>query len=137
MEEKHNPGKKTPSWLKSLVLLAAALGCLLPVVLFGWLQFQSRATDPINKVKRHESPIGGQAIDKTILEFVREEGLEVAEDGFKPSWGAEETEKDVWIVSYVFEVGRKATWISWEVNLKSGKITPRDGLARKLWNGEQ
>ncbi|MBN2168510.1 MAG: hypothetical protein JW738_04640 [Actinobacteria bacterium] len=128
--------KKMSSWLKTLVLLTAALALLLPVGLFGWLQFQSRATDPINKVKTRESPISGETIDKTILEFIREEDINIAENGFRPSWGAEEIEKDVWIVSYVFEVGRKATWISWEVDMNSGNIIPKDDTADALLNGQ-
>lgn len=122
--------------IKALVLSAIAVACLVPVALFGWYQFRSRATHPINKVKNHTTPISGKTIDSTIPGFLRDEGVAVAEEGFKPSWGAEEIENDVWVVSYVFEVGRKATWISWEVDMESGSVTPRDELASELWDGK-
>lgn len=123
-------------WTKALLLLLAAVICLAPVLLFGWYQFKHEAADPTQRVKKHESPLSGKPVSETILGFVKEQGVEIAQDGFKPTWGAEEISKDVWIVSYVFEVGRNATWISWEVNMKSGRVLPKDNLARELWYGK-
>lgn len=128
--------KKKPPWLKSSLLLLAAVACIVPVLLFGWYQFKHETTDPLEKVKTHKSPLSGKQISDTILDFINEKRIEIAEDGFKPSWGAEEVSKDVWLVSYVFEVGRNATWISWEVNTRSGRVLPKDDLARELWYGK-
>ena len=61
--------------------------------------------------------------------------MEIAREGFKPRWGAEETEDDVWVVSFVFEVGREAQWVSWRVYEDSGRVQPVDEVARELWEG--
>lgn len=120
-----------------MLLISAAIVFLAPVLFFGWYQFKNRAEDPIEKIKDHFIPGIEETIGEVILDFAERKDLDVEREGFKPSWGAEEISKDVWLVSYVFEVGRDATSISWEIDMKSGTVQPKDELAAELWFGRQ
>ena len=117
------------------ILMIAAITAITLVAGFGWLQFKRRAERPVKIVKNHAIPGTDVTIGEGISNFVADKGIKIASEGFKPSWGAEETDKDVWVVSYVFEVGRQSHWISWKVYPKSGRVLPRDVLARELWDG--
>jgi hypothetical protein len=118
---------------RSAVLFIVAIAAIALVAGFGWRQFGRRADGPIEIIKKHAIPGTDVTIGEGIENFVADRGIKVATQGFKPSWGAEETSKDVWVVSYVYEVGRQSHWISWKVYTKSGNVLPRDALARELW----
>jgi len=118
------------------VLVIAAAVAIALVAGFGWIQFRNRARGPIETVKVHAIPGTDVTIGEGIGDFIADRGIKVATDGFKPSWGAEQTSNDEWVVSYVFEVGRRARWISWKVNPESGEVVPRDDLAGELWKGQ-
>ena len=130
--EKERKGRR-----RVALYLAIALACLLLVGTFGLYQFAFRAKGPIQEVKSHRVPRTGETIEEIIEPYLRSKGQEIATEGFKPSWGAEETSPGVWLVSYVYEVGREARWISWEVDTRRGRVKPRDGMARELWEGKQ
>lgn len=115
------------------VLAAAAAVLLALVVLPGWYQWSHRARSPIDLVKGHFSGETGAAIGESIEQYLRSEGTEIVSEGFKPSWGAEETGGDVFVVAYVYEVGRDARWVSWEVDTATGEVRPLDDTARELW----
>ncbi len=119
----------------TIICTAAGAVCLAAVALLGWYQFGHRAATAIDRVKSHRVPGTGKTIGESVEEAVRSHGYEVVAEGFKPSWGAEETQKGLWVVSYVFEVGREAHWVSWKVDTRSGEVTPRDSVARELWYG--
>jgi hypothetical protein len=125
-------GKKHSGWSIAL-LLAAAFLAIAPVAGFGWYQFADRAQRPIDIVKAHKIPGSDSDIGDGILDFVKGKGVKVVSEGFKPSWGAEETGSGVWVVSYVFEVGRESRRLSWQVYPKSGRVLPKDALASELW----
>ena len=72
-------------------------------------------------------------IGEGILDFLGESGIKVVNEGFKPMWGAEEKDSGVWVVSYVFEVGRQSNRLSWKVDTRTGRVTPLDNLAQVLW----
>ena len=121
---------------RSTVLYAAfGIIAVLLVTGFGWYQFAHRAAPPLDVVQTHPVPGTDTDVRERILDFVHGKGIKVVNEGFKPTWGAEETAKDVWVVSYVFEVGRESHWLSWKVYPKTGKVVPLDSLARELWNG--
>jgi hypothetical protein len=117
------------------ILVIVAIAAIALVAGFGWHQFSRRASRSIEIVKTHAIPGTDVTIGEGIQNFVADRDIKVAADGFKPSWGAEETLKDVWVVSYVFEVGRQSHWISWKVYPKSGSVLPCDALAHELWEG--
>jgi hypothetical protein len=121
--------------LKALSIAAVGVASLLIVLFFGWFQFSHVAKRPIDVVKLHAIPGTDTTIGEGIENFIRDKGQEIVREGFKPRWGAEETEKDVFIVSYVYEVGREAHWISWRVAMPSGRVEPLGGWARELWDG--
>lgn len=123
-----------PPW-KIAVSIAIAVVLLFAVAFFGWYQFAHRASDPIELVKEHRIPGTGESIAEGIEEFLEDGGLEIAREGFKPSWGAEETSRGVWVVSFVYEVGREAQWVSWKVYEDSGRVQPTGEVARELWDG--
>lgn len=104
---------------------------------FGWYQFRERAHVPIDIVREHKLPGSNISVEERIDGFLREQGIKVNQEAFAPRWGAERKEGDVWIVSYVFEVGRDATWLSWEVDIASGEVRPMGRLARELWFSEK
>jgi len=122
--------------LKALLLAAVGIVSLLVVIIIGWYQFSNVASRPIDLVKQHAIPGTDTTISEGIDNFIRDKGQEIVHEGFKQRWGAEETEKDVFIISYVYEVGREAHWISWRVTMPSGKVKPEGGWARELWEGE-
>jgi hypothetical protein len=121
---------------RTAIMVGVAVVCIALVAGFGWRQFNKRAERPIEIVKTHAIPGTDVTIGEGINNFVADKGIKVVTTGFKPSWGAEETSKDVWVVSYVFEVGRQSHWVSWKVYPKSGNVIPRDALARELWGNE-
>ena len=122
--------------LKALLLAAIGIVALLIIVFLGWYQFSNVAKRPIDLVKQHAIPGTDTTIGEGLENFIRDKGQEIVHEGFKPKWGAEETEKDVFIVSYVYEVGREAHWISWRVTMPSGKVKPEGRWAHELWEGE-
>jgi len=128
-------GKKSAR-LKAIALAAIGVVSLLLVVFFGWYQFSHRAKGPVELVKQHAIPGTDTTIGEGIENFIRDKGAQIVREGFKPSWGAEETGKNVFKVSYVYEVGREARWISWRVTLPSAKVKPEDEWARELWEGD-
>ncbi len=124
---------------RGVITVALVLGALVLILLvagFGWYQFRHRADAMIEVVKSHAIRGTDMNIAEGILDFVEDSGYKVVTDGFKPSWGAEEVSDGVWVVSYVFEVGRRARWISWKVDQGTGEVVPRDRLARELWEGD-
>ena len=125
---------KSSRWLIAL-FVCIALFALLLVAGLGQFQFSHRADLPIRIIKSHAVPGTDVTIGERILDFIKGKGIKVVSEGFKPSWGAEETGRDVWVVSYVFEVGRESRWVSWKVYPKSGKVIPRDEMAGELWEG--
>ena len=131
-ESRDVEGKQRRGWRIALLVTAAFLAVAL-VAGFGWYQFARRAERPIGIIKTHAIPGTDTNVEEGILDFVKGKGVEVVSEGFKPSWGAEETASDVWVVSYVFEVGRESHRVSWQVYPKSGRVLPRDALARELW----
>ena len=118
-----------------ILLIGIALVALLFAAGLGWYQFRQRAEAPIGIVKSHAIHGTDSNIGEGILGVIKDRGIEVLGEGFKPSWGAEEIAGDVWIVSYVFEVGRRSRWISWKVYYDTGRVVPLDGLAGELWGG--
>ena len=136
-EENTDSDAKAKNGRHIAVLVIAAVVCVAVVAGFGWKQFKRRANRPMEIVKAHAIPGTEITIDEGILNFVADKGIKVATDGFRPSWGAEQTAKDEWVVSYVFEVGRQAQWISWRVYPKTGRVVPGDDLAGELWEGRQ
>ncbi|MFH1149705.1 MAG: hypothetical protein V1748_04450 [Actinomycetota bacterium] len=118
-----------------LTLVVAGLVCIVLVGAAGWYQFAHRAGEPIEVVRTHAIPGTDLTVGEGIYDFIREQGIEIVDLGFKPSWGAEEVADGVWMVSYVYEVGREAHWVSWKVYEGSGKVVPQDDLARELWGG--
>jgi hypothetical protein len=116
-----------------LTLMVAGLLCVVMVGAAGWYQFARRAKEPIEIVRSHAVPGTDINIGEGIYGFIRDRGIKIVDEGFKPSWGAEEVADGVWMVSYVYEVGREANWISWKVYPGSGKVVPQDDLARELW----
>lgn len=108
---------------------------LLSLGFFGYYQFSRRAATPIDLVKKHRIPGTGENIEEGVESFLEDGGVEISRQGFKPRWGAEETGDDVWVVSFVFEAGREARWVSWRVYEESGKVLPVDDMARVLWEG--
>lgn len=128
MREEPGPSSRTRA-----ALAAAAAVLLVLVVLPGWYQWSHRARSPIDLVKGHFSEETGAAIGESIEQYLRSEGTEIVSEGFKPSWGAEETSDDVFVVAYVYEVGRDARWVSWEVDTATGEVRPLDDKAWGLW----
>lgn len=120
---------------KTLAMVVVALALAVILGLFGWYQFSRRAEGPIDVVKQHRIPGTDRTIGEGILDFIEGEGVELASNGFQPSWGAEETGEDVWVVSFVYEVGREANWVSWEVDMRNEEVKPEDRMARELWEG--
>lgn len=118
-----------------ILLIGIALVALLLAAGFGWYQFGHRAEAPIGIVKSHAIHGTDLNIGEGILGVIKDRGIEVLGEGFKPSWGAEEIASNVWIVSYVFEVGRRSRWTAWKVYYDTGRVVPLDGLARELWEG--
>jgi hypothetical protein len=118
-----------------ILLICIALVALLLAAGFGWYQFRRRAEAPTGIVKSHAIHGTDLTIGEGILGVIKDRGIEVLGEGLKPSWGAEEIASNVWIVSYVFEAGRRARWISWKVYYDTGRVVPLDGLAGELWEG--
>ncbi len=118
-----------------ILLIGVALVALLLAAGFGFYQFGHRAEAPIGVVKSHAIHGTDLDIGEGILGVIKDRGIEVLGEGLKPSWGAEEIAGNVWIVSYVFEVGRRSRWVSWKVYYDTGRVVPLDGLARELWEG--
>ncbi|MDD5747760.1 MAG: hypothetical protein PHP64_01690 [Actinomycetota bacterium] len=75
-------------------------------------------------------------IGEGIEGFIEDRGVKIVQGGFRPKWGAEETRKNIFKVSFVYEVGREADWVSWEVDTVSRKVKPLDLLARELIYGK-
>jgi len=121
--------------LRIAVSVGIAAVLLFAVAFFGYYQFAHRAGPPMDLVKEHRIPGTGETIEEGIEAFLEDGGVKIAREGFKPRWGAEETEDDVWVVSFVFEVGREARWVSWRVYEDSGKVQPSGEVARELWEG--
>jgi len=117
------------------LLIGGAVLSLAIVLTIGLFQFKHEAAKPISIVKG--LPIHGTdvTIGPGILNFIKSTGTKVVNEGFRPTWGAEQTGADTWVVSYVFEVGRQSHWVSWVVNTKTGSVSPRDQLARQLQQG--
>ncbi|MBU1669701.1 MAG: hypothetical protein KKF41_03005 [Actinobacteria bacterium] len=118
-----------------LTLVVAGLLCIVLVGAAGWYQFAHRAGQPIEVVRTHAIPGSDLNVGEGIYDFIKDRGIEIVDEGFRPSWGAEELGDGVWMVSYVYEVGREAHWVSWKVYERSGKVVPQDDLARELWGG--
>lgn len=121
---------------RTALLVSAALGALAVVSMLGWYQFNHRAASPIDMVRARAVHGTDATIGEVILEFVKDRGTEVTVENFTPSWGAEETGEGVWVVSYVFEEGRRSRWVSWRVHTGSGKLVPLDAVARELLEGD-
>ena len=116
------------------ILLPVAILLLGMVVAFGWYQFSRRAGRPISMVRDLETRGYARTVGKRIDEFLKEKGVEVAQ-AFEPRWGAEELrnkEGECFVVSYTYEEGRTAESISWEVDLRTKEIHPRDAWAKEL-----
>lgn len=131
----NNKDRRDGTGRRVTVLVITATVCIAVVAGFGWRQFKRRADPPIGMVKEHAIPGTEVTIGEGIEEFVTDRDIKVADEGFKPSWGAEQTSNDEWVVSYVFEVGRQSRWISWKVYPKSGKVLPCGDFAEELWEG--
>lgn len=116
-----------------LTLVVAGLLCVTVVGAVGWYQFAHRAKKPIETIRYHAIPGTDVNIGDGIYSFLESKGIKAATEGFKPSWGAEELADGVWMVSYVYEVGREAQWISWKVYTRTGRVVPQCDLARELW----
>ena len=124
-------GKKAGSGAR-ILLIGAAVLCVVLVFLIGFYQFRSRAEGPIDEVRKRPIPGTDETIGEGILDYLLDRGIPVVSEGFKPTWGAEEVGDGEWVVSYVFEVGRQSRWVSWEVRPDRGEVVPRDDLARDL-----
>lgn len=133
--ERKNKGGKGPR--HTVWLIAGAVICLLLVAGFGFYQFSHRAAAPIDLVKAKTIKSTGAPIGKGILDFIKAQGIKVVSEGFKPTWGAEQISRDVWEVSYVFEVGRQSHWATWTVNTRTGSVQPRDALASQIQQGKR
>ena len=118
------------------LLVGGAVLSLAIVLTIGLFQFKHQAARPISIVKG--LPIHGTdvTIGQGILDFLKATGTKVVNEGFKPTWGAEQTGGDRWVVSFVFELGRQSHWASWVVNTRTGSVTPRDELARRIQQGK-
>jgi hypothetical protein len=128
-----NSERKSSGLKTELVLISLGLLFLAGVSLFGWYQFKHRTNAPIDLVKEHVVETGGATVGDTIQTFIEGKGVVIVSRGFKPSWGAEETSDNAFIVSFVYEVGREANWVSWKVDLESKQVTPLDDWAAELW----
>ena len=128
-----NAESSRPVW-RTVVQVGIAAVLLFAVAFFGWYQFAHRAKAPMDLVKEHRIPGTGETIEEGIEAFLEDGGVEIAREGFKPRWGAEETGSNVWVVSFVFEVGREAQSVSWKVYADSGEVRPSDEAARELWD---
>jgi len=126
-----NPGVRTG------LMLGAALLCIALVACMGFFQFRSRAGDAIDMVRSLELGRTGTTVGDGILDYLKDSGIEVVSEGFKPAWGAEQVGNNRWIVNFTFEEGRQATWASWTVDTRSGKIAPRNDLARGVQRGSR
>jgi len=122
-------------WRTPLLVCGAVLSLAI-VLTIGLFQFKHEASRPISMVKGLSIRGTDVTIGEGILDFIKSEGTAVVNEGFKPTWGAEQTGTDTWIVSYVFEVGRQSHWASWVVNTKTGAVSPSDGLASQLQKGK-
>ena len=122
-------------WRRTALYIAIGSVAILLVAVFGWYQFGHRGKAPIDTVKSQAMFGTDMTIGEGILSFLGESGIKVVNEGFKPTWGAEETAGGVWVVSYVFEVGRESNRVSWKVDTRTGRVTPLDNLARVLWEG--
>ena len=118
------------------LLVGGAVLSLAIVLTIGLFQFKHQAARTVSIVKG--LPIHGTdvTIGQGILNFIKSTGTKVVNDGFKPTWGAEQTGSDRWVVSFVFELGRQSHWASWVVNTRTGSVTPRDELARRIQQGK-
>ncbi len=115
------------------MLAAVAVVLLAAVALTGWHQWSRRAASPIDTVRKHRSEATGASIGESIHAYLLSAGTEIAEEGFKPAWGAEELEDGSFVVAYVFEVGRDSCWVSWRVHPGTGEVEPLDDTAGELW----
>jgi len=120
---------------KTVLLVAGALVALALVIILGAYQFGHRAQGPIDLVKALRVSGTDVTIGSSILDFVKERGIKVVSEGFRPTWGAEQVSDRKWVVSYIFEVGREARWASWRVDTVTGGIEPANELARQIQNG--
>jgi hypothetical protein len=130
--------KRFASWAvrwRTPLFIIGALVSLALVVGLGMYQFSHLSGVPIELVKSR--PVHGTDtnIGDGILDFVKSQGVKVVTEGFKPTWGAEQASDDVWVVSYVYEVGRQSNWLSWRVNTRTGSIVPRNALSRRILDG--
>ncbi len=123
--------ERSPRRLVALALAAAVL--FAAVAVLGWYQWSHRAASPIDLVKEHRSEATGTTIGSSIDSYLRSEGTEIVEEGFKPTWGAEEMEDGDFVVAYVYEIGRDSRWVSWRVDPVSGEVEPLDQTAWELW----
>ncbi len=123
--------ERRPLTLLALAVAAAVL--FAAVALPGWYQWSRQAASPIDLVKEHPSEAAGTTIGAGIDSYLRSEGTEIVEEGFRPTWGAEEMEDGTFVVAYVYEVGRDSRWVSWRVDPGSGEVEPLDQAARELW----
>lgn len=121
--------------MRALLFASVAIVCLFLVVIFGWYQFSHLARHPIEFVKQHTIPGTDITIGEGVENFIHDKGVKIVREGFRPTWGAEETKKNVFVVSFVYEVGRESHWISWRVTTPSGKVEPEGDWARELWEG--
>jgi hypothetical protein len=118
---------------RTVLYIAIGIVAILLIAVFGWYQFEHRTKAPIDTVKTHAMYGTDITIGEGILDFLGESGIKVVNEGFKPMWGAEEKDSGVWVVSYVFEVGRQSNRLSWKVDTRTGRVTPLDNLAQVLW----
>ena len=134
--QKQKPEER--SWAvrwRTPLLIGGAILSLAIVLTIGLFQFEHQASRPISMVKNEAIHGTDVNIGDGILNFLKSNGVKVVNEGFKPTWGAEQTGADRWVVSYVFEVGRQSHWASWVVNTGTGSIVPRDALARRIQQG--
>lgn len=143
MEPRESKWKKQKpeerSWVlrwRTPLLIGGAILSLAIVLTLGLFQFKHQSVKPISIVKGLK--IGGTntTVGLGILDFLKSTETKVVNEGFKPTWGAEQTGGDTWVVSFVFEVGRQSHWASWFVNTRTGTATPRDELARRVQQGK-
>ncbi len=132
VQDNKNSEKAPPRRGRTAILVATGLLCVALVFLLGLYQFRTRAREPIDRVRNLSVPGTDTTIGEGILEFLDEHGVAVADEGFKPSWGAEEVDEGEWVVSYVFEVSRRSVWVSWRVGPGDEEVVPLDDLARQL-----
>lgn len=115
-----------------LLALLLAAGLIILVGVYGVAQFRWRADNPISLVKERINPPVGEEVDQYVLRYIEDARGEVAGDSFTPSWGAEQTGKGEWKVSFVYEVGREAHWVAWTVDVGAGRVIGLDGTAAGL-----